>query len=158
MIRYIALTIGSIAYLYLKLSYINAEGITDRISPAYYDLIAPILLAISAGLFITSKSKPAAITGLIGLSIASQDIFSNWFILDLIFQNEKRIMFTIYIILSTIFLFYLAYLLIIPLLNSNNSNEIEIIKFIPSTLIVKVLALIPSIIVFCITIISLTNK
>ena len=152
MTKYILLTLGSFGYFIYKLltSVVYTEKIVPR--PEYFYLTAPILLSISAGLFITRKTKGAGIFGLIGLAIASKDILSNWLLIDQIMQTKYVVQFFVFVISTTSYLILLGFISVKALLQVNNNDHFEIIKFQPNGMTAKIIGIIPTFIVVIATI------
>jgi hypothetical protein len=156
MTKYILLTLGSFGYFIYKLliSVIYAGHVVPK--PEYINLTAPILLSISAGLFITQKTKGAGIFGLLGLAIASKDILSNWLIIDQMMQSKYVIQFFVFVILTTTYLFFLGFISVKAILNADNSDRFEIIKYQPNGTTAKVIGIIPTVIIVIATVSWLT--
>jgi hypothetical protein len=154
MTKYLLLTLGSFGYfIYIFLLTPVYDG---QFIPQYYYWTAPILISISAGLFITNKIKGAGVCGLIGLTIASRDILSNWLITNII--NSKYIVQLLaFASLTTVYLFFLGFITINALLTSDNTDRFEIIKYQPNFTTAKVLSFIPTVIVVIATIVWLTT-
>jgi hypothetical protein len=152
MTKYLLFTLGSFGcFIYLFLTWPVYSDVMPRYE--FYTLTSPILISISAGLFITNKTKGASIFGLLGLAIVSKDILSNWFIIGL-FDSRYIVQLLAFVSLTTIYLFLLSFITIKSLL-SLDKDLFEIIKYQPSGSTAKVLSFIPTVIVVIATIVWL---
>lgn len=157
MTKFLLLTLASFGYC----AYIFMTSVIPNINPIfprqqYLNLLAPVLLSISAGLFITNKTKGAGICALVGLTIASKDILYNWLLMDMFPQNYF-IKLLIFLILTTLAIFILSYVSIKSLLNPDNKDFFEIIKYRPAGMTAKILSVLPTIIIITATAIFMTT-
>lgn len=158
MIKYTLLTLGSFGFLIYKLLVLATYKV-GQFTPRseYYNLIVPILLSISAGLFITKKTKVAGIYGLFGVAIASKDILANWLIIDLV-SSKYLLQYYSLVILTTIYLVVLVFITIKTLLSNENENIFEIISYEPKGTTAQVISFIPTFVVVIATISWITIR
>lgn len=146
MMRYFLFILASFGYL----SYLFLIGRVDRGQilpfPPYFNLIAPFLLAVSAGLFLKQKTRHAGLFGVIGLTIASSDILSNWLLIESVMGSRFIFQFFIFQSLTTILLLFLGFISIKALIPDDKNrfemtprklkaNSATIIGIIPSAVI-----------------------
>ena len=156
MTKYILLALASLGYCtyVFMLSFIAIRPIFPR--QEYLCLLAVILLSVSAGLFITNNTKGAGICSLIGLTFASRDILGNWFLIGIFANGKYFIQIIVFIVLTTVALFFLGYISIISILNPDNKESFEIIKHKPTAVASKIFSVLPTVIAIILMAICLT--
>lgn len=145
MTHYLLFSLGSIGYLWYE--YLVATPLVYGASiprSEYFSPIAPLLVAIGAGLFLLRRRKTAAILTLVGISIASKDVLGNWFLVDLMWDSRYVLKYFAFLISSTAYLFVLGFIAVKELASLDNSSVtylknrryVMFLAWVPTALIV----------------------
>lgn len=154
MTKYFIMIFGSLGYfIYLFIMRMCVWHIVP--SSVCFELIAPILIAISAGLFLLNKLKGAGIFALIGLTVASRDILSNWAFINQFSNSRHMFQLYLFIILTTFFLFLMGFIAIKAILSPDKIDSFEIIKYKPQGTFSKIIGFVPLFIITIATILWL---
>jgi uncharacterized protein involved in response to NO len=156
--KFILLNLGAFTYLIYRILYLKSDTNKYTVIPRheYFSLLCPILLSISAGLFLKNKTKSAAIVGLIGTSIIAKDIFSYWLMVDLILKTKYVLQFYIFVTLSTGFVAVLGTMIIKTFLNSKLDPDFQVTNSRSNDISLRLMAVIPTALVVIATIYAIT--
>lgn len=156
--KFIILNVGAFTYLIYRILYLIRDAEKYIVIPRdqYFNLVCPILLSISAGLFLRNKIKHAAIVGIIGTSIIAKDIFSYWLIVDLIVKTKYVLEFYIFVTLASAFVAVLGTMIIKTFSNPKLDPDFEVTDSQSNDISLRLMTVIPTALVVIATIFAIT--
>lgn len=155
MTKYFFYSLTSIAYLYYTFATSHGVFRNGIVLPNILDIIACLLFAIAAGLFLFKKDRLAGITSLISLGMTSRIILENWYFVGRLMSTYNAVILIVFVSLSTLFLLFLFIVSIKSvILNDHKLSEIPI--YYPNERWLKALSILPSLIVIVGTVVVWT--